>query len=214
MFSRHGPRVPSGWVPAPDSVKEEILLVWQEDEMPEELKNAPGYVPFTLSPDAEGWLSGMAEIKELQDAGQTVIIGRPRPAAPRERRSLIPAPAAAPAPSADAPTGPLPVPSPAPDLSAKEWVRRQAPRNVPVIADRDVAEPPPPAEPAREGARSLPDIGGEAPTTAREEPPRGTVRAVPQIGGEEGSPPEPAPAREQSVKPRSVPQIGPAEDAD
>jgi hypothetical protein len=197
-------------VQAPDSVKEEILLVWQEDEMPDEVKNAPGYVPFTLSPGAEDWLAGMAEIKELPGSDRTVIVGRPRPPVPRERRSLIPTPAPSPAPPpAYTPAGPPPAPAPA--LSTKEWVRRQAPRNVPAIAERDAAAPVPPSvEPRREEVRSLPDIGGETPPAAPEERPTEAVHAVPQIGGE--PPAEPSPPPEQSVQPRAVPQIGPVDE--
>lgn len=210
MFSRRGPRVPSGWVQAPDAVKEEIFLVWQEDEMPEEVKNIPGYVPFTLSPGAEEWLAGMAEIKELEGSQRSVIIGRPRPVTPKDRRSLIPEPLpspAAPGGSADA------SPAPAPPVSTKEWVRRQAPRNVPTIAERGVAAPPPPQPVHRpERAHAVPSIG-EASAGAHQEAPVGETRPVPQIGGESpsaGTPPPPEPR----VKPRSVPQIGPAEDGD
>lgn len=214
MFSRHGPRTPSGWVQAPDSVKEEILLVWQEDEMPEEVKNAPGYVPFTLSPVSEDWLSGMAEIKELQDSDQTMIIGRPGPPVTRQRRSLIPTPAASPESSVDAPATPPSVPAPVTHVSTKEWVRRQAPRNVPAIAEHDAPAPAPaPVQPRSEGARSLPDIGGEPSSTPPRERPRESVRSAPQIGDHDSAPDVSAPAKEHSETPRQVPQIGPADEA-
>ena len=47
-----GARIPQGWELAPQVIAQEIFLAWEEDEMPEELKQSPGYAPFTLSSES------------------------------------------------------------------------------------------------------------------------------------------------------------------
>jgi hypothetical protein len=239
FFSR-GPSIPSGWVAAPGAVRQEIFLVWQEDELPDELKNAPGYVPFTLSPESETWVRGMAEIKEIDGDKEKIVIGRPRPAASVQHRPLIQEPVApAPAPSWTANAAPAPVPAWDSGIAAKEWIRRQAPRDAPAIAvrtqtaastdqDRDRVD--------RPAARSLPSIGGTArseptpavrpPNQARAFPdidsssggesppaarPENRARALPDIGSSSGEEPPPAAGETQShrEKPRRIPDIGP-----
>lgn len=218
LFSRHGPSIPAGWVPAPDDVKEEIHCVWQEDEMPDEVKNAPGYLPFTLSPGSEQWLAGMAEIRELQGSEGSVIIGRPRPSAPRAHRSLIPdpspplSPQTSPTVSSSVPQPPKPPQPAGPSISPKEWVRRQAPRNVPAISESEsTVSPSVPAEAKRAKVRTLPQIGSEERSEAAlplEK--RDRAASAPQIGGSDAR--QRPPATERSDRPRSVPQIGPVDD--
>ena len=87
----------AGWVKAPRDIELEIRSVWQEDEMPAEVKNDPNYLPFTLGLAAQEWVDSMTEIV---DGGQAVY-GRPRPAAPAQHRSL-----ATPVPTPSLPASP------------------------------------------------------------------------------------------------------------
>jgi hypothetical protein len=210
LFSR-GPSIPAGWIQAPGDVQAEIFLVWQEDELPDELKNAPGYIPFTLSPGAEAWVRGMAEVKEIDGPKEKLVIGRPRPATSVHHRPLIDEPAPVsfgyPAPPQMAEPSVAPPPLWEPNMSAKEWVRRQAPRAAPAIAVRtdSVAESDEAAV-ARPAPRSLPSIGGDAPPEQPHPPkPATQTRATPQIG----PPGELGPA-DRAPQVRAVPQIGPA----
>jgi hypothetical protein len=212
LFSR-GPSIPSGWVAAPGDVQAEIFLVWQEDELPAELKDSPGYVPFTLSPGAEDWVRGMAEIKELDGPKEKIVIGRPRPAAAVQHRPLLAEPA--PPSAVPAPMYPTPIAAPAWDtgIAAKEWIRRQAPRAAPDVAVRTrtaVSEVSGPAK--RDAPHSMPAIGGSAtrPPDATREKPAATVRALPDIGasGERAKPAADERLAEDREKPRRVPDIG------
>src|SRR5438270_13168329 len=85
-----GPLAPRGWVAAPELIAQEIRLLWQEEEMPEELKSSPGYSSFTLSPEAQAWVDGMLEVTDHQDKRGAIVIGRPKPVVPTEHR-IIPA---------------------------------------------------------------------------------------------------------------------------
>src|SRR5579864_5724807 len=196
FFSR-GPSIPSGWVQAPGDVQAEIFLVWQEDELPDELKNSPGYVPFTLSPGAEQWVRGMAEIKEIDGPKEKLVIGRPRPAAQIQHRPLIADPAPSwPAPPPSAPTWqPSPpawepsVPLWEPNMAAKEWIRRQAPRAAPDIEVRGLAAPPStPEAPKQPAPHAPPAVGTSAQIEPVDAPSASTPgRAAPEIGGERRS---------------------------
>src|SRR5947209_3978114 len=207
LFSR-GPSIPRGWVPAPGDVQAEIFLVWQEDELPDELTKAPGYVPFTLSPGAEQWVRGMAEIKEIDGPKEKLVIGRPRPAIQTQHRPLIPEPAPSPpaaagpgwepsAPAWDAipsPAWDTPPPAWEPHMAAKEWIRRQAPREPPAIAVRvDTAapaepeprqRPAPPHPPPAIGAPSPPAAGSASPPAVDKSSPPAASRphAPPAVG--------------------------------
>lgn len=203
-FFSHGPSIPDGWVQAPGDVQAEIFLVWQEDELPDELKNAPGYVPFTLSSSAEDWVRAMAEIKEIDGSREKIIIGHPRPPAPVRHRSLIPEPAPA-APHVSAAVW-------EPGMAAKEWIRRQAPRQPPDVAVRTepAISPRRPAERTRPYAP--PAIGQtDQESPVRPTPPAAHTRPVPQIGpAEEPSmSPERESSRDAREKARQVPDIGP-----
>ena len=213
FFSR-GPSIPSGWVAAPGTVQAEVFLVWQEDELPDELKNAPGYVPFTLSPESEAWVRGMAEIKEIDGDKEKIVIGRPRPAAAVQHRSLI-QPSTPPVEYRPAPpsaTAPYSTPAWDSGIAAKEWIRRQAPREAPAVAVRTHTASEPDREDApRQAARSLPSIGGTSRSESTPpEKPANRARALPDIGpAGETKPAAPAEDRPpQREAPRRVPDIG------
>jgi hypothetical protein len=166
----------AGWVKAPPAVELEIRSVWQEDEMPDEIKNAPGYRPFTLGLDAQGWVDSMVEIVDGGDA----VYGRPRPITPQQHQPLTsPTPLPPlPAPTPFQPSQPPPVPS--------------APRVL--VPDIDDAPLPPAQPPAPPGPRVLmPDVDVGPPPPAR---PRTLPRRVlmPDVG-EDMERPEPKPPR-------------------
>jgi hypothetical protein len=77
-----------GWVKAPSLVEVEIRAVWQEDELPEEITQAPGHHPFTLSLEAQEWVDSMAEVVD----GGNGVYGRPKPVIPVQRRQLATSP--------------------------------------------------------------------------------------------------------------------------
>lgn len=157
-------KAPAGWERAPSAIELEIRAVWQEDDMPDELKSSPGYRPFTLGNEAQAWVDSMAEIMD----GGGAVYGRPRPATPIQRRSLASSPPAAQPPDRwTAPASPPPTP----------WTGSQPASS----------SPPPSTIPA---ARVLmPDIEGSIPSAT---PPRTLPRRVmmPEIGDEKAPGPE------------------------
>jgi hypothetical protein len=171
----------AGWVKAPSEVELEIRSVWQEDEMPDEIKNAPGYRPFTLGLDAQAWVDSMAEIADGGDA----VYGRPRPVTPQQHPSLTSL-----APS-------LPLPTPTPSQPSHPTTAPSAPSTPRVLMpDIDDAPSPPPAArpPAPSAPRVLmPDVddGPPPPSRTRTLPPR---VSMPDIGDDEERP-EPKPPR-------------------
>lgn len=168
-----GPSGRPGWVTAPREVELEIRTVWQEDELPPEITEAPGYRPFTLGAEAQAWVDSMAEVVDGGDA----VYGRPAPLVPPSRRSLATHPAPAPPPA----------PAPAPAASFKP-----VPARPPVLMP-DI-EGGPPRTPAPLPVRTLPkrivmpDIGA-----AVEPRPAPSHPAMPEIGGEEDDRKEPPP---------------------
>jgi len=165
----------AGWVKAPSEVELEIRSVWQEDEMPDEIKNAPGYRPFSLGLDAQTWVDSMAEIVDGGDA----VYGRPQPVTPQQHQSLTsltpspPLPNSTPTPSQPRPSQPTTVPSapPAPRVlmpdiddgpSPPPPARAPAPA-VPRVLMPDVDDGPPPPPQRRTLPRrvSMPDIGDD-----------------------------------------------------
>lgn len=74
----------AGWVKAPPMVEQEIRAVWQEDEMPDEIRQAPGYHAFTLGTDSQDWVDSMAEVVD----GSGAVFGRPKPVILPQHRSL------------------------------------------------------------------------------------------------------------------------------
>lgn len=193
--------VPRGWVEAPGFVRDELELLWQEDEMPEELKQDPSYRPFTLSADAQEWVDSMSEVRELTGKAPKVI-GRPKPAEVKEHR-IVAAPSStpksAPVPSSPASFPPPPSPQDRPDYTRAEVealyrrVEEPPPHPVPPRPMPEIREPAPERsagtdkqrvseEVATEG-RVLPDIGEPRPNAG------GGVHIpapsrMPDIGGE------------------------------
>jgi len=166
-----------GWVRAPSEVELEIRTVWQEDEMPEEIKAGPGYQPFTLGSDAQAWVDSMIEIAD----GGSAVYGRPKPVATAARRQLsTPPPSLPPAtrPRIPAPTDPQPSPAsrigaprllmPEIDEAPRSSPVRTLPRRVlmPDIGEEELPQPKPPV---------MPDI-------AEEEFPRPKPPVMPDIG--------------------------------
>jgi hypothetical protein len=171
---------PQGWVKAPPDVELEIRGVWQEDAMPAELKDDPGYVPFMLSGEAQDWVDSM-EDGQIMDGG-TAVYGHPKPAVTRHRSlatpsaaSLAPAsvpvpvraaqlPQSPPTPSAprilmpdiDGTAGSGPVPAPAPPRRYSEMP--------------DIGDSPP--KPAKTSPAPMPDVGESKPTRLRTLPQR------------------------------------------
>jgi hypothetical protein len=190
--------------------------------MPAELKQSPGYVPFTLSSEAQAWVDSMAEIQDFQDSKVRRVIGRPKPPAHRPRRQLTgePPPAYAPppapptfAPPATPPTRSPPRPSEPP---------REPPRTLPEIVPgrtgaplpapaRTTVHPAPEVEdsptsrPARH-PRPAPEIGGSGRQEASET--HEELRAMPEIGGAPEKTPLEKEADESREKPRPMPEIG------
>lgn len=83
-------RTHEGWFKAPRDVELEIQAVWQEDDMPPELKSDPSYVPFTLSANAQTWVDSMQD-GQIVDGGNGVY-GRPRSLESIHHRSLSSSP--------------------------------------------------------------------------------------------------------------------------
>jgi hypothetical protein len=155
-----------GWVKAPSMVEVEIRAVWQEDELPEEITQAPGHHPFTLGLDAQEWVDSMAEVVD----GGNGVYGRPKPVIPVQRRQL----ATPPPPAATRP----PVASP-PSFPPANY--RPPPPAKPRILMPDIDEASPPPAPAPHV--QMPDIETAAP------PPK-PKRYMPEI---DESPPSPSP---------------------
>ncbi len=166
-----------GWVKAPSGVELEIRTVWQEDEMPEEIRADPGYQPFTLGSDAQAWVDSMIEIAD----GGSAVYGRPKSVATPARRQLSTLPPSLPPatrPHLPAPTVPPPVPG--------SCIR--APR----LLMPEIDEAPRPS-PVRTLPRRvlMPDIGEEEhhpakpplmPDIAEEEPAQPKPPLMPDIG--------------------------------
>ncbi len=210
----------SGWVKAPRDIELEIRSVWQEDEMPAELKDDPSYLPFTLGLAAQDWVDSMSEIVD----GGKAVYGRPKPAAPAQHRSLTTPPPAPPAPpAAPVSSGPQRAPSytppvgPAPDPTPGYWPSppREARVLMPDIDDTRPPSAPPPrtlpkrvlmpdigdpvAPPSKNAAITMPDIeSGDRGAGGRSAPPSSPAgsptsrggSSIPDIGGDE---PHPAP---------------------
>ncbi len=162
------------WVKAPPLVELEIRGVWLEDEMPDEIKNAPDRVPFTLSPESQEWVDSMLEVK---DAGK-YILGLPRPAAPVQHRPLgtQPAPPAPPpaadttwapfhAPSVPPPTTTYPPRLPVPDIEAAPKPSPVPERSrMPDIADnRSPVAPKPSVDQEHPEQTRMPEIENDTP---------------------------------------------------
>ena len=178
----------AGWIKAPPAVEGEIRTVWLEDEMPEELKDSPGYVPFVLGPEAQAWVDGMSEVVD----GGKAVFGRPRPQTAITHRSLASQP---PLQSLQPPQSspPQSVPRVPPPLQTPRPVR---PAEMPEIGG------PPASRPVETGrARTLPkrvllpEIGENAASSA-----------MPEIGGKSAAPP-PTETVGNST-PASLPEIG------
>jgi hypothetical protein len=84
----------SEWVRAPKPIEADIRAVWQEDELPDEMKHAPGHRPFTLGLEAQAWVDSMEEIRDARDA----IYARPKDVSPKQHRVLT-SPSHRPAPT-------------------------------------------------------------------------------------------------------------------
>jgi hypothetical protein len=171
----------AGWVQAPPAVEAEIRLVWQEDEMPEELTSSPGYVPFTLGPDAQAWVDGMAEVVD----GGKKVYGRPKPAEPPRRRAFNPPGPEIATPPVDrvAPRVESPPDAAEPPSRPLETPRPHRRAVMPEIAGPDAAAPEPPHPPQRTLPRRvlMPEIGGSA------EGPERNATPMPEIGESAGA---------------------------
>ncbi len=191
-----------GWVKAPSEIELEIRTVWQEDEMPEEIKADPGYQPFTLGSDAQAWVDSMIEIAD----GGSAVYGRPKSVATPARRQLSTPPPSLPAatrPRAPAPTVPQPL----------AGSRIHAPR----LLMPEIDEAPRPS-PVRTLPRRvlMPDIGSDnsphpkppiMPDIAEDELPQPKPRLMPDIAEEEL--PHPKPPVMPEIAEEEVPQPKP-----
>jgi hypothetical protein len=210
----HGPLPPRGWVAAPEIVAQEIRLLWQEEEMPEELKSSPGYATFTLSPEAQAWVDGMLEVTDHQDKRGSLVIGRPKPVIPAEHRIVAPKPPAWSDRPVDIPAAetwrespaPPPAAKPVPPPEPKEILPRPMPQIDPGVA---VPLEPSPAASTQEvhrmpevnsGAIAAPVDGGSNQATP--------VQPIPQIGGGRAARADRAPAA-SGAEPRAFPEIEP-----
>jgi hypothetical protein len=171
-------------VQAPSGVEIEIRTVWQEDELPDEVTKAPGFVPFTLGPETQAWVDSMQEVVD----GGTAVYGRPRQAAPTAHRPLTPTPL----PSAPPAQGPTPGPSAPPPIA------RSAPAShePPPIQMPDIPDGPPRVRTLPQRVM-MPEIGEAEPEPQEEH------RVMPEVGDDEAvrSPPHPG-----------MPEIGGEED--
>lgn len=187
--------------------------------MPDEIRNAPGYTPFTLGPDAQAWVDSMAEIADGGDA----VYGRPKPVVAPHHRSLATAPPPAPPPTYAS----SPPPSYPPDQSwpppviltipplQPTWPPAQ--RRHPGMPDIEEAAPPPRTLPRRV---MMPDIGdGESSASsdaqrADRAPAAPPHRAMPDIDGESApaTPVIPDIGDEPAPRRRSMPDIAEEED--
>src|SRR5947209_12783703 len=134
-MSRRGAREErAGWVKAPSVVEAEIRAVWQEDELPDEITQAPGHHPFTLGLDAQEWVDSMAEVVD----GGNGVYGRPKPVVPVQHRQLATPPPPAPSPP--------PVTRP-PTVPPVSYRASPPPKPRILMPDIDDAPLPPPPEP-------------------------------------------------------------------
>jgi hypothetical protein len=137
--------------------------------MPAELKDAPGYAPFTLSAGAQAWVDSMEDGKIVD--GGTCVYGRPRPRTVQQHRSLA-TPSASTAPP-NAQTWPPPATAPPakprsaqvlmPDIEGSASPRAPRPPRPPTIFDIGGLPAQPAsrsASPARGQAQSQPGSNG------------------------------------------------------
>jgi len=173
-----------GWVKAPSGVELEIRTVWQEDEMPEEIRADPGYQPFTLGSDAQAWVDSMTEIAD----GGSAVYGRPKSVVKPARRQLsTPSPSLPPAARPHLPAPTVPPPLPGSRIPARP-VHLPSPGSSippPRLLMPEIDEAPRPS-PVRTLPRRvlMPDIGEE-----EQHPPKPPL--MPDIGEEEPAPPKP-----------------------
>lgn len=197
----------SGWAKAPPIVEAEIRAVWQEDELPDEITQAPGFRPFTLGLDSQEWVDSMAEVVD----GGNGVYGRPKPVAAPVHRQLATPPPPAPAPRVDSrPNLPAPryspPPSPRPRILMPEIDDTPTPvKPHPVMPEIDGATPAklrtvmPEVDAASSSPRPhvlMPEIDDAAPPPVRTLPKR---VVMPDIGGEE---------KPRGQPPPSMPEIG------
>lgn len=148
MFHRR-PSAPRGWELAPSVVEQEVMVLWQEEDMPAELKAAPGYVPFTVSPETQAWIDSMLEVREVIQGEEHHVAGRPRPRDAQPVHHITSAPPPPPQPT-PVYTPPRSHPAPAYDTQAHTPPREAVPTPAP-----PPAPPPPPAMPEITLGRSL-----------------------------------------------------------
>lgn len=172
MF-RRGPAIPPGWELAPSIAEQEIFLIWQEEDLPAELKDAPGHVSFTPSAETQAWIDSMIEVRELQAGKERHVVGRPAPrATPQPHRIVRPQPA--PYPPASPVASPPSLPARSPSLPSQVEERK----------------PELPAMPEILLGRSLPPARSRRRQVARDEEP-----LMPEIGSG-GRPPRQDPDEE------------------
>lgn len=171
------------WVQAPGVVASELALYWQDQDLADQLKDVPGYEPFTLSHEVQMWVDSMQEVREKDGK----VYGLPKP--PEAFEHVIRAPAPPPRPMtvdqalsrAKAATSTQEAADAA--LVLREAIRQQV----------RVTPPPPPVVPL-----PMPEIGagrrGASPTTR--------PQAMPSVGAgkRQGGPTE--------RTPQAMPDIG------
>ncbi len=188
-MARRKSKAPAGWVVAPPEVELEIRGVWQEDEMPDEIKQTPGYSPFTLGAEAQAWVDSMADITDGGDA----VFGRPRPAAPPTLHHSLtaqlppvavpPSPAATSSPASQTVRRPPPAP-PSP---------HSPPPSPPRVLMPDINDvPPPPASSSTPPRPVMPDIDSASPPARKRTLPHRVL--MPEIDGDDEQP-KPKPPR-------------------
>lgn len=138
-----------GWVKAPPVVEAEIRAVWQEDELPDEITQAPGFRPFTLGLDSQEWVDSMAEVVD----GGNGVYGRPKPVLAPQHRALT-----TPAPPPPTPTPRTPAPSRFPPASYQPPPPSPPPKPRILMPDIDEASPPPAPR------HTIPEIDHQPPT--------------------------------------------------
>lgn len=170
-----------GWVKAPPTIELEIRGVWQEDELPDEIKLAPGHATFTLGTESQEWVDSMEEIVDGGDA----VYGRPKPASSPTHKSLTTPPPPQPLPPPAAPTYSLPYHPQSnrttiwpdrPRVQMPDIYGSSAPPSMPpshpraprdLMPDIEAAPPPLPAGPSSTPHAGMPDIGDASPSPAR-----------------------------------------------
>ena len=203
MFHR-GPTIPHGWELAPSTVEQEVFTLWQDEDMPAELKDAPGHVPFAISAESEAWIDSMIEVRELIQGKERHVVGRPRPFAAQPLHRItggLQPPA--PSPPAPPPLAPLPtVTNTRTEPSRAEvWKTEPEPPPMPeIVLGRSLTmRRPPPADappPPKSEEPVMPEVGGggqsrparkkdEIPTPPAAAPPprRSEGPLMPEVGG-------------------------------